>query len=110
MNEFDELLSGVYSATTLSIRVHVRQLRLRIGVLTQPVSIDVWYEGRSAEPFQFELAAEMNPALERRRTTGSAITETDAIRQAVRLLTQNYEDAVRQGKMPDAAVLETVER
>lgn len=102
MNDLDELLSGVYSATTSEIRILVRQLEVRIGILTRPVSITVWYDARSAEPYEFELSATMNALLHAARPSrGTATSEAEAIRYAVRMLTQDYEDAVRQGKMPD---------
>lgn len=102
MKEFDDLLSGVYSATTTEVRVLVRELSVRIGILARPVSILIWYDGRSAEPYEFENSATMRtPLHESIRSSGLAASEGDAIRDAVRLLTQDYEDAVRNGHMPD---------
>jgi hypothetical protein len=109
MKELDELLSNMHSASTSELLVLVREVRVRIGVLTRPVTIRVWYDGRRAEPFEFELSATMEIASHgSRAASGSALTEADAIRRAVRLLTQDYEDAVRQGNIPDDRWLATV--
>lgn len=103
MNDMDDLLNGVYSPTITEVSVLVREVRVRVGVLSDYVTVRIYYDGRSAEPYQFELSAVMKTARERHsRPSGQkARTEGDALRQAVRLLTQDYEDAVRNGEMPD---------
>ena len=103
MKELDDLLGGVYSPTITDVSVLVREIRARIGVLTTPVTIRIYYDGRKSEPYRFELSAVMKTSAksEACRPAGSALTEGDALRNAVRLLTQSYEDAVRQGNLPD---------
>ncbi|HET7712290.1 MAG TPA: hypothetical protein VFL80_10215 [Thermoanaerobaculia bacterium] len=107
MNELDELLNGVYSPTISDVSVLVREVRVRVGVLSRFVTIWIYYEGRTAEPYRFELSAIMKTARGRdpRASRRTAHTETDALRQAVRLLTQDYEEAVRLGEMPDESWL-----
>jgi hypothetical protein len=103
MRELDELLSGVYSSTIAEVSVLVREARVRVGVLSSFVTVRIYYDGRSAEPYRFELSAVMKTAGHRTMdgTEQKARTEADALRRAVRLLTQDYEDAVRRGEMPD---------
>ncbi|HYH09375.1 MAG TPA: hypothetical protein VEK11_20175 [Thermoanaerobaculia bacterium] len=103
MKDMDELLAGVYSATIAEIAVLVREVRVRIGILPTPVTVRIYYDAREAEPYSFELSAVMRtaPAREAHAREPLARTEGDALRQAVRMLTQDYEDAVRQGQMPD---------
>lgn len=103
MKDVDELLSGVYSATIAEISVLVREARVRVGVLSEFVTVRIFYDARSAEPYRFELSAVMKTARERnaRGSGQTAVSEGDALRQAVRLLTQDYEDAVRRGELPD---------
>ena len=110
MKEIDDLISGVYSAAIAEISVLVREVRVLIGVLATPVIIRIFYDGRNVEPYRFELSAAMktSPDADARRSTGRAMTEADALRQGIRLLTQDYDDAVRQGKMPDDRWLVTV--
>ncbi|HVG23974.1 MAG TPA: hypothetical protein VND45_07455 [Thermoanaerobaculia bacterium] len=102
MKDLDELLSGAYSPSIAEISVLVREVHVRVGVLATPVIIRVLYDGKSSESYRFQLSAGMktSPDGETRRTNGRARTEADALRQAIRLLTQDYDDAVRQGKMP----------
>ena len=103
MNEIDELLSGVYSSTIAEVAVLVREARVRVGVLSNFVTVRIYYDGRSAEPYRFELSAVMKTAggARDRDAPQRALTEADALRHAVRKLTQDYEDAVRNGQMPD---------
>lgn len=103
VKDADELLSGIYSTTITEGSVLVREVRVRVGVLSNYVKVRIYYDGRSAEPYSFELSAVMKT--ERDRQAGesgpNAATEAEALRQAVRLLTQDYENAVRRGEMPD---------
>ncbi len=103
MKDVEELLGGVYSPTVTEVSVLAREVRIRVGVLSNFVTVRIYYDGRSAEPYRFELSAVVKTALDRgaRETGQTALTEGDALRQAVRLLTQDYEDAVRHGEMPD---------
>ena len=103
MKDVDELLSGVYSSTIAEVAVLVREVRVRVGVLSNFVTVRIYYDGRNAEPYRFELSAVMKTARDRRAPDGgqNARSEAEALRQAVRLLTQDYEDAVRNGELPD---------
>ena len=102
-SDMDELLNGVYSPTIAEVSVLVREVRIRVGVLSNYVTVRIYYDGRNTEPYQFELSAVMKTARDRRsrQSEQKARTEGDALRQAVRLLTQDYEEAVRHGEMPD---------
>jgi hypothetical protein len=99
----DELLNGVYSPTVTDVSVLVREVHVRVGVLLKPVVIRVFYDGRAGEPYRFVLSARMKttPDGDRRPLPRSAASEAEALRRAVRMLMQDYEDAVRQGLMPD---------
>lgn len=102
MARLDDLLNGL-SPTITEAAVLVREVRVRIGVLPKPVTIRIYYDHRSSEPYQFVLSARMNPALARDARDEApcgAASESEALRRAVRLLTQDYEEAVRQGQMP----------
>lgn len=112
MKDVEELLTGVYSTTITEIAVLVREVRVRVGVLTNYVTVRIYYDGRSAEPYRFELSAVMKTAREpgARASEQNARSEAEALRQAVRLLTQAYEDAVRHGEMPDESWLVPVAR
>jgi hypothetical protein len=101
--DIDELLSGVYSSTIAEVEVLVREARVRVGVLSNFVTVRIFYDGRSGEPYRFELSAVMKTASRglAHATGHRALTEPDALRRAVRMLTQDYEDAVRSGEMPD---------
>ena len=103
MKDVEDLANGVYSPTVAEVWILVREVRVRIGILTKPVTVRIYYDGRSAEPYRFELSAVMKTADGRtpRECDQCAASEADALRQAVRLLTQDYEDAVRHGRMPD---------
>jgi hypothetical protein len=103
VKDLDELLNGVYSSTIVEVVVLVREARVRVGVLPNFVTVRIYYDGRSAEPYRFELSAVMKTASggRAREARQRALTESDALRQAVRMLTQDYEDAVRNGEMPD---------
>jgi len=103
MERLDDLLNGL-SPTITESAVLVREVRVRVGVLPKPVKIRIYYDRQRSEPYQFELSARMNPALARDAgddAARGAASEGEALRRAVRLLTQNYEEAVRQGQMPD---------
>jgi hypothetical protein len=102
MKELDDYLSGVHSPTIAEISVLVREVRVSVGVLTTPVTIRIFYDGRNDVPYRYELSAAMQTAPDAaRRYNGRAPTEADALRMAIRMLTSGYEEAVRQGKMPD---------
>ncbi len=103
MAKLDHVLNGVRSATISEIAVLVRELRVRIGVLSKPVTIRIFENSRSSEPFTFEISAVMKTSNggEARIDNGGATTEDEALRRAIRTLTQDYEDAVRRGEMPD---------
>jgi hypothetical protein len=107
MGPFDELLRGVYSSTVAEVSILVRQVEVRIGVLRKPVTIRIYYTERADEPYRFAMSARMKTANKGgvREGQHTAASEGDALRRAVRLLTQDYEDAVRQGKMPDESWL-----
>jgi hypothetical protein len=103
MRPFDELLNGVYSPTVTDVSVLVREVRVRIGVLSKPVQIRIYYDSKNADPYFFECSAEMKTG-----ATGSAHDEVrnapsegEALRRAVRVLTHDYECAIRAGRMPD---------
>ena len=110
MRDVDDLLSCVYSSTIGEALVLVREVRVRVGILTNFVTVRIYYDGKSADPYSFELSAVMKTALDRPECEAGqrAHTEADALRQAVRLLTQDYEDAVRHGRIPDDSWLVTV--
>lgn len=107
MTALDELLSGVRSSTITDVAVLVRQLRVKVGVLSKPVTIRIYQSAENAQAFTFELSSMMKPALDRHARDGerTAGSENEALRRAVRMLTQDYEDAVRRGEMPDEAWL-----
>lgn len=104
MNPFEDLLNGVRSATITDVEVLVRELRVKVGVLSKYVTIRIY---RNAQSFTFETSSVMKTALDRvaRDRERTADSENEALRLAVRMLTQDYEDAVRQGQMPDDAWL-----
>ena len=103
MARLDGLLSGIYSATVSDVAVLVREVRVRIGVLSKYVFIRIYDDGRDPASFTFELSALMRTGSDQAsRVDGrGAPTENEALRRAIRLLTQSYEDAVRRGEMPD---------
>ena len=103
MEPFDDLLNGL-SPTITEAAVLVREVQVRIGVLPKPVTIRIYYDRRSKEPYRFELSARMNADVARdcgEEAPCRAASEAEALRRAVRMLTQDYEAAVRQGQMPD---------
>ena len=103
MNAFEDLLNGVRSATITDVEVLVRELRVKVGVLSKYVTIRIY---QNAQSFTFETSSVMKTAVDRdARDRGVADSENEALRLAVRMLTQDYEDAVRQGQMPDDAWL-----
>lgn len=103
MPKIDDVLSGVRSATICEIAVLVREVRVRIGVLSKAVTIRIFENDRSSDPFTFETSAMMKTSAEgeARPDHSGAPTEGEALRRAIRTLTQDYEDAVRRGEMPD---------
>src|SRR2546423_1797271 len=107
MLRLDDLLGGVHSATITEISVMVREVRVRIGVLSKAVTIRIYYNRKKEEPYRFELSARMKTAGEHdpREAPRCAPSEGEALRRAIRMLTQDYEDAVRQGQLPDDAWL-----
>lgn len=100
---FDELLSGVHSQTITEASVLVREVRVRVGVLSKPVTIRIYYDSGAGERYRFELSARMKTARgqDPRDAPRTAPSENEALKRAVRMLTQDYEEAVRQGHMPD---------
>lgn len=107
MSQFEELLSGVRSSTVTDISILVRELRVKVGVLSKFVTIRIYQHPDRAEPYTFEISSVMKPSDERdaREGTRASITENEALRRAMRMLTQDYEEAVRRGEMPDEAWL-----
>lgn len=103
MRAFDDLLSGVYSTTVTDAAVLIREVRVRIGVLTRPVTVRIYYHGRRAEPFSFEVSELLRTMHTPHPldVTRFAPNEAEALRRAVRMLTAGYEDAVRRGEIPD---------
>jgi hypothetical protein len=112
MKDVDDLLSGLYSASIAEISVLVRQVSVRVGVLPAPVTIRIYYDCRHTEPYRFELSATMQTASrsDEECCDGRAMTESDALRQGIRLLTHDYDEAVREGKLPDDSWLVPVPR
>ena len=103
MPTIDELLHGIYSPTVVDVSVLVREVEVRIGVLPKPVTVRIYYNDRTDEPFRFTFSAHMRDGrsgdvLNEQRT---AVSEVDALRRAVRMLSHDYDNAVRQGHMPD---------
>lgn len=101
--QLDDLLSSAHSATVAEVAILVREARVRVGVLSKTVTIRIYYDGKREEPYRFELSALMKTAGERdvRDAPRRAVSESEALRRALRMLTQDYEDAVRQGELPD---------
>ena len=100
---FDDLLNGVYSASVAQVTVLVREVRVRIGVLARPVTVRIFYDAKRAEPYEFETDCFMKTADDRDAPDCPrfAPSEGEALRRAVRLLTESYEDAVRRGELPE---------
>ena len=106
MNHVDELLTGVYSQTVTRVLVLVREVQVRIGVLTTPVAVRIYHDAKSADPFRFELSHRMKaPGLQTREAQQCGPTENETLRRALRMLTEDYEEAVRNGQLPDDAWL-----
>ena len=103
MRSHEDLLNGVRSATISHLSILVRQVRVKVGVLSKPVTIRIYQDADEPELFTFELSAVMKTAANRdaRDDDRSAGSENEALRRAVRMLTQDYEEAVRRGEMPD---------
>lgn len=100
------LLDGIHSATIADVAVLVREVRVRIGVLTRSVTIRIYQDATKSDPYFFELSAVVRtPDGEAPDRTHNAPSENEALRRAVRILTQDYEAAVRGGEIPDDAWL-----
>lgn len=112
MEQLEELLSGIHSTTIAEVSVLVREVQVRVGVLSKPVVIRVYYVSRAEEPYRFALSARMKtaPGASAPDDCCTAPSEGEALRRAVRALTRDYEDAVRQGRIPDDAWLVDGER
>lgn len=104
MSAFEDLLKGVRSASITDVEVLVRELRVKVGVLSKYVTVRIYQNGQC---FTFETSSVMKTAVDRdpRDRECVADSENEALRLAVRMLTQDYEDAVRRGEMPDDAWL-----
>ncbi len=100
---FNDLLSGIRSKSVTDVAVLVREVRVRIGVLSKYVIVRIYDNGDEIEPYTFEISASMRTQTDRtsRYDRRTSATENEALRRAVRILTQDYEDAVRRGEMPD---------
>lgn len=103
MARFNELLSGIQSATVTDVAVLVREVRVRIGVLSKYVTIRIYDEGGDPLSFSYEVSASIQTGSDQTsRIAGrGAPSENEALRRAVRMLTQNYDNAVRRGELPD---------
>jgi hypothetical protein len=103
MARFNDLLSGVQSGTISEAAVLVREVRVRIGVLSKYVSIRIYDDGKDPASFTFHLSALMKTGSDQTSQVDrrAAPNENEALRRAIRILTQNYDDAVRRGEMPD---------
>lgn len=111
MERFDDLLNGVHSATISDVSVLVREVRVRVGVLSKFVTIRIYHDERGAEPYHFELSAHMKTAAgDVRNAPRDAPSENEALRRAVRMLTRDYDAAVRGGELPDDSWLVQGER
>lgn len=111
MEYYDDLLNGVHSSTISEAWILVREVYVKVGVLSKPVRIRIYYR-KGDEPYRFEVSARMQTGGEQEVREGSrtATSESEALRRAVRLLTQGYEEAVRQGQMPDERWLVDADR
>ena len=103
MSSLDDLLGGIYSTTVSQASVLVREVRLRVGVLSRPVTIRVYFDPKKEEPYFCELSELVRPASDReaRDEHRAGLTEAEALRSAVRMLTDAYEHAVRGGELPE---------
>lgn len=102
METFEELLSGVLSATVTDVSVLVHEVRVRVGVLSTPVTIRIYRDTKGTEPYSFELSSHIRTGQSAARDVSRrAASGNEALRNAVRLLTRDYEEAVRAGEMPD---------
>jgi hypothetical protein len=103
MGAFDELLSGIYSTTITHVAVMVREVRLRVGVLSRPVTIRIYFDPKRDESYFCEISEFVRPAGEpdARAHCRSGPTEAEALRRAIRMLTEDYEKAVRSGELPE---------
>ena len=105
MNHVDDLLAAARSGSITDVEVLVRELRVRVGVLSKPVTIRIY---QSPQCFTFETSSFMKPGGHQAACDDEARpadSEAEALRRAVRTLTQGYEEAVRRGEMPDEAWL-----
>lgn len=101
----EELLASTTGTVTETL-VLVRQVRVRIGILPQAVTIRIYYDG-GHEPYSYETSHVMKTygEVEIRRDGRGAPSEAEALRRAIRTLTEGYECAVRGGEMPEDAWL-----
>jgi hypothetical protein len=104
---YDDLLTDMRTATVTDPAVLVREVRMRVGVLTNFVTIRIYYHAKGAEQYRFETSATLQTDADRepRDVQRCAPTEAEALRRAVRMLTEDYEIAVRNGELPDDAWL-----
>ena len=104
---YDDLLTDLRTATVTDPAVLVREVRMRVGVLTNFVTIKIYYHAKGVEQYRFETSATLqtDPDREPRDVQRCASTEAEALRRAVRMLTEDYEIAVRNGELPDDAWL-----
>ena len=103
MPRFNDLLTGIHSATITDVAVLVREVRVRVGVLSKYVTIRIYDDGKDPASFTFELSALMRTGTDEAPPVDwhGAPTENEALRRAIRMLTQNYDAAVRRGEIPD---------
>ncbi|HYI10541.1 MAG TPA: hypothetical protein VEK57_15880 [Thermoanaerobaculia bacterium] len=108
MSVIDDLLSHVYSTTVTEAAVVVREVRVKVGVLSRPVTIRIFHDPKRPDAYFFECDRVMKTpgeTLAPDDPSHFAPTETDALRRAVRTLTEAYESAVRRGQLPDESWL-----
>ena len=107
MSSANDLMNGIRSATITDLSILVREVRVKVGVLSKYVTVRIYQDPDETERFTFALSAVMKTAAGRGADDDdrTARTENEALRRAVRMLTQDYEDAVRRGEMPDDAWL-----
>ncbi len=102
MAAHDELFNGIQSPTITDCAVLIREVRVKIGVLSRYVTIRIYQSQKAVKPFTFELSALMRTREgELRDDDRGAESEMEALRRAIRILTMDYEDSVRRGDMPD---------
>ena len=72
-------------------------------MLSKYVTIRIYDNGETLDPFTFEISALMRTRgdYSTRDDRRNSATENEALRRAIRILTQDYEEAIRRGEMPD---------